>query len=224
VRGFVINAHDITERKDAEDRIRNLNEHLEQLVQERTRELEIEKHELVAAREALREQATRDGLTKLGNRVSILDILAHEIERGVRERHGMAIVLADVDHFKAVNDTHGHLGGDAVLREIARRLSAAIRPYDGLGRYGGEEFLLVLPNWNAGDTSRIEQLRAAIADAPFNLATGGLCVTCSFGVAWAGPGCLDSQELIRLADQGLYRAKALGRNRVESVAQEPVEC
>jgi|HubBroStandDraft_1064217.scaffolds.fasta_scaffold18884_3 diguanylate cyclase (GGDEF)-like protein/PAS domain S-box-containing protein len=225
VRGFVINAHDITERKAAEDRIRDLNENLEDLVQVRTRELEIEKRELMEAREALREQATRDGLTKLWNRNSILEILEREIDRGVREKHGTAIVLADIDHFKNVNDTYGHPVGDAVLRETSRRLSAAIRSYDGLGRYGGEEFLLVLPNW-AGqmDTSRIEHLRAAIADTPFVTAAGELAVTCSFGVAWAERGCLDSQELIHLADQALYRAKARGRNRVDSLVQDPVAC
>jgi diguanylate cyclase (GGDEF)-like protein/PAS domain S-box-containing protein len=225
VRGFVINAHDITERKAAEDRINDLNEHLEELVQVRTRELEIEKHELMEAREALREQATRDGLTKLWNRNSILEILEREIERGVRDQHSTAIVLADIDHFKSVNDTYGHPVGDAVLRETSRRLSEAIRSYDGLGRYGGEEFLLVLPNW-AGqrDTSRIEQLRAAIADAPFVTSAGELSVTCSFGVAWAERRCPDSQELIHLADQALYRAKALGRNRVASQVQEPVAC
>ncbi len=224
VQGFVINAHDITERKEAEDRIRNLNEHLEQLVQDRTQELEIEKHELVVTREALREQATRDGLTKLWNRTSILEILKREIERGVRERQAIAIVLADVDHFKVINDTYGHLSGDAVLQEIARRLTAAIRPYDSLGRYGGEEFLLVLPNWGADrDTSRIEQLRAAIGDALFSLADGSISVTCSFGIAWAKPGHFDQQELIRLADQSLYRAKALGRNRVESLVQDPID-
>jgi len=225
VRGFVINAHDITERKAAEDRIRHLNEHLEELVQVRTRELEIEKRELLEARETLREQATRDGLTKLWNRNSILEILEREIERGAREKHGTAIVLADIDRFKSVNDTYGHPVGDAVLREASRRLCAAIRAYDGLGRYGGEEFLLVLPNW-AGpqDTSRIEQLRSAIADTPFVTSAGELSVTCSFGVAWAEGTCTDSHELIHLADQALYGAKARGRNRVESLVQEPVAC
>ncbi|HXM41721.1 MAG TPA: diguanylate cyclase [Bryobacteraceae bacterium] len=221
VRGFVINAHDVTERKAAEDRIRELNEGLEHLVQVRTHELEVEKQELMETREALRERATRDDLTGLWNRNSILEILKREIERGAREKHGPAIVLADIDHFKSVNDTFGHPVGDAVLREFSRRLSAAIRPYDSLGRYGGEEFLLVLPNWSGHpDTPRIEQLRAAVADALFVTTAGDLSVTCSFGLAWAEQGHLDSQELIRLADQALYRAKALGRNRMDSAFQE----
>ncbi len=223
VRGFVINAHDVTARKAAENRILELNEHLEQLVRERTGELEREKHELMQAREALREQATHDGLTRLWNRTSILEILEREIERCARDRNRVAIVMADIDYFKSINDTYGHQAGDAVLREAARRLSAAIRPYDSLGRYGGEEFLLVLPGWaGSRDTSRIDELRAAITDLPFGAPGRELSITCSFGVAWTDSGLPGSEDLIRLADQALYRAKTLGRNRVESMAPEAV--
>ncbi len=96
--------------------------------------------ELVAAREELREQATKDFLTRIWNRSSILDVLQRELVRGSREKRPVGVVLADLDHFKLVNDTHGHFAGDAVLREFARRMLSCMRPYDAIGRYGGEEF------------------------------------------------------------------------------------
>ncbi len=173
--------------------------------------------QLLAAREALREQATRDPLTCLWNRYSILDILNREVSRANREGTGVGVIMADLDHFKRVNDTYGHLAGDAVLREAARRMQASVRSYDAVGRYGGEEFLIVLPG--SGDSSATqfaERLREKICAEPVTVAEGSLLATLSVGVtAWQRGVYPTPEILLRAADEALYRAKACGRNRVE---------
>ncbi|MBX9599600.1 MAG: diguanylate cyclase [Bryobacteraceae bacterium] len=172
--------------------------------------------ELLRAREILREQATRDFLTGLWNRSSILEILERELIRGERERRPVGVVLADLDHFKQVNDTHGHFAGDAVLREAARRMVACCRPYDSIGRYGGEELLVILPGCNGEDSShQAERMRLSVCGDPLMLSEAPYQLTCSFGAAWAEPGRKStSEQLIRAADDALYRAKNQGRNLV----------
>jgi len=179
--------------------------------------------ELVAAREALREQATHDSLTKSWNRTAILEILGRELAKGEREASAVSLIMADLDHFKRINDTWGHVAGDAVLREVARRMQASVRAYDAVGRYGGEEFLIVAPG-AAGPAAvhLAERLRSAISQEPLGLTDCTLSVTVSLGVSFSVPGLGISQEaLIRAADEALYRAKGLGRNRVEWVAPSP---
>jgi diguanylate cyclase (GGDEF)-like protein len=172
--------------------------------------------ELLAAREALRDQATHDGLTGLLNRSTILDTLQNEAERAMRERRPLAIVLVDLDRFKLINDTHGHLAGDAVLREAARRMKHACRRYDAIGRYGGEEFLVIVPGCDsAASQAQAERLCANLASQPFAAAGVSLSVTCSIGVSWREhplPSQMDA--FIREADEALYAAKDRGRNRV----------
>jgi diguanylate cyclase (GGDEF)-like protein len=176
-------------------------------------------HELVLAREALREQATRDGLTGIWNRTSILEILQRELARAEREKTPLSLALVDLDFFKKINDQHGHLAGDAVLRQAARRMLSRIRVYDSAGRYGGEEFLIVLPGCGlAGAITRTEELRAAIAESDFELESGPAKVSCSIGLSWlsdANPAL--AEALVRRADEALYLAKRKGRNRVESL-------
>jgi two-component system, cell cycle response regulator len=178
--------------------------------------------ELVRAREALRRQATHDGLTGVWNRTAILETLGKELARGSREATPVAVLLADLDHFKQVNDTHGHMAGDAVLREATRRMQAGLRRYDSLGRYGGEEFLVVLPGCEgAGAAAQAERLRDAFHSRPFMAPGGELAVTCSLGVAWTGAPEPDQAEaLVRSADEALYLAKRRGRDRVEIVPME----
>ena len=174
--------------------------------------------ELVQAREALREQATRDGLTGLWNRVTILEMLDNEISRSVRERSSVSVVMADLDYFKQINDLYGHLAGDSVLRQAAGRMHANIRQYDAIGRYGGEEFLIVLPGCELpGAIAQAERMRAALALEQFAVPEGVPPVTSSFGVASADcSGPVDGNRLVREADAALYLAKRNGRNRVEA--------
>ena len=171
--------------------------------------------ELVTAREELREQATTDFLTRIWNRSSILDTLQRELVRGTRERRPVGVVLADLDHFKLINDTYGHFAGDAVLREFSRRMSASIRPYDAIGRYGGEEFLVILPGCDAACTcSQSERMRAALDSEPMSINEERRAVTCSYGATTWLPGLEPNPErLIRVADRALYMAKDQGRNR-----------
>ena len=169
--------------------------------------------ELLRAREALREQATHDGLTGLLNRTSIMEKLDDELARAARENSPLSVLMVDLDRFKAVNDTQGHLAGDAVLREAANRFRSAARRYDSVGRYGGEEFLIVLPGCTA-EAARVhaERIRLAIAGKPFRAESRPLGVTCSVGLA-SSDHCAPAM-LLREADDALYEAKALGRNCV----------
>lgn len=176
--------------------------------------------ELVAARESMREAATRDALTGLLNRAEIFSLLERELERSRRERKPLCVILADIDHFKRVNDTGGHLFGDEALREIARRMQSRLRPYDGVGRYGGEEFLLVLPSCDLkGAIERANEMRELIAKT--HVAAGGVkqAITMSLGVAISEcVGVKEVEALIDRADKALYVAKKKGRNRVEHSA------
>jgi len=191
---------------------------------------------LLAAQKKLFKQATYDELTNLFNRSRILESLRTELARAARERLPVGIVLADIDKFKIVNDTFGHDVGDAVLREAARRMQQSIRGYDSLGRYGGEEFLLVLPGCDLGCAAQqAERLRLAVCEEPMHLSgidspDGSsdfkLPISASFGCTTYHPGTPTTVEaLIKLADEALYDAKRMGRNRVSTRHDEaaPVE-
>jgi two-component system, cell cycle response regulator len=171
---------------------------------------------LVEARENMRFKATHDALTSLFNRGVIMDLLGREISRSRRERVPTAILLCDVDHFKKINDSHGHLIGDEVLQEAARRLLLSVRSYDYVGRYGGEEFLVILNNCDSVSApGRAEEIRTAISDSPIETSIGPLSVTMSMGVHQTENWGLRSvEELLHEVDSALYTAKAAGRNRV----------
>jgi len=176
--------------------------------------------ELLSAREALREQATKDSLTHLWNRSSIFDILCRELARGQRERNAVGVVMVDLDHFKSINDNYGHFAGDAVLCEAARRMQNAIRQYDSIGRYGGEEFLILLSGCDQETSlSQAERLRKQLSQYQISLQESSISISASFGVTTALPGqSWTPEELIHKADEALYLAKRRGRNRVEFLA------
>jgi len=171
---------------------------------------------LVEAREEMRFKATHDALTGLWNRGVITDLLNRELARARRERKSTALLLCDIDHFKNVNDTYGHPVGDEVLREVARRLLAAVRSYDFVGRYGGEEFLIVLNNCDpASALGRAEQMRAAIANRDVITDRGPIAVTMSVGLLQTADwGDLRAEIHLTQVDAALYAAKTAGRNCV----------
>ena len=162
-------------------------------------------------------QALVDGLTGVANRRRCSDALAAEVARAGRHGTALSLVLADLDDFKLVNDVHGHAAGDMVLREFADVLRATVRETDLAGRWGGEEFLLLLPGTDAvGAAQLAERVRLAFAERPILTPDGApLAVTCSFGVSQHRAG-EDEDGLTAAADRALYRAKAQGKNRVES--------
>ena len=189
---------------------------LEQAVVERTKELDAE-------RKKFQELATWDSVTGVWNRRAILELLSNELARAKRSNGTVAVIMADLDRFKQVNDRYGHQAGDAVLKEAAQRMKRTVRVSDGLGRYGGEEFLIVLPECDREVAiRRAEAILAFIAETPISTPAGELSVTCSMGVNWTRDGCYDPTWLIKEADAALYRAKHAGRNRVEMALEEVV--
>lgn len=165
--------------------------------------------------------AEHDGLTGLFNRVAILSAMDREIERSVRENGTLTIVLADIDHFKQVNDIHGHLAGDAALCRFSEAVTGCIRSYDSAGRYGGEEFLLVLPGIAAEDAAhRIATLHNSISNMTVHNGQAQFRVTCSLGAVFVdkaetgnGPHKIEQSTLLAAADLSLYEAKKAGRNQ-----------
>lgn len=177
--------------------------------------LEREKAQLVHDSHRMRHHAEHDGLTGLWNHRVIVERLGHEMIRALRDETPLSVILADVDHFKNVNDTFGHLAGDLVLKEIGNVFTRALRPYDCVGRYGGEEFLLIMPNCDLTSAlARGEQLRSAVQSARITDGETMLQVTASFGVISVLPSQDGAEAVIRAVDAALYRAKSCGRNCV----------
>jgi len=173
-------------------------------------------NELLAARRALQIKASQDSLTGLWNHEEILSILHRELARAEREEEQVSVIMADLDHFKEINDTHGHQSGDTVLRSISHRLLSLIRPYDSIGRYGGEEFLFVLPECSSEQAvSFAERLRNCISCESVRINRTSISITTSLGVATSNDDNLrNADALVGAADAALYQAKENGRNCV----------
>lgn len=193
------------------DELTKLNNELVTLQRDLTRK-NIELERLNAEVQRL---AITDSLTGLYNRRGFFELSHREVERAKRFDHIFSIIILDIDHFKGINDTHGHEIGDQVLEKLARRLGAQLRKVDILGRYGGEEFVLLLPE-TSGTSARAvaERLLGCIADEPIETSQSSLNVTISLGLASLSDNAITLEDLLRRADQALYKAKESGRNCV----------
>ncbi len=170
---------------------------------------------LLETQAALKFEAAHDRLTGLSNRGSILDQLDRDLSRSRREKGALSVMLADLDHFKRINDEYGHAAGDKVLCEVGARMRTVLRVYDTVGRYGGEEFLMVLPGADLeGALEAGERVRAAIRGTPIHDQGREIWASASFGTASTSTFGFNADALIRAADDALYRAKAQGRDRV----------
>jgi diguanylate cyclase (GGDEF)-like protein len=169
---------------------------------------------LIQAREELRFRASHDVLTGLANRAAVLEAAHREFSRQLREGGSFGLIILDLDHFKSVNDTHGHLCGDEVLHVAARRLLASVRSYDTVGRYGGEEFLVIAPATDGpGTLALAERIRQAIDDPAIPTEAAPVHISASCGAAISNcEHALKPDDLLRIADDALYRAKGRGRN------------
>jgi diguanylate cyclase (GGDEF)-like protein len=194
-------------------RLMGQKQQLEIAVRRRTDDLEREKAELLHAREQMRHYAEHDDLTGLWNHRIIVERLRIEVQRSRREGIPLSVILVDLDHFKRINDTFGHPAGDLALKEMGAIFLHSVRSYDWVGRYGGEEFLLILPGSNfASARIRAEQLRTAVESARVEYRERPIGMTASFGVASGLPS--EYESLIHAADEALYQAKKDGRNCV----------
>jgi diguanylate cyclase (GGDEF)-like protein len=186
---------------------------------------EISRNELDIDRERLREnleeaerRARIDGLTDLWNRRAVMDLLKGEINRSNRDELPIGIAMLDLDDFKSINDTYGHQAGDEALRATAERIRQSVRDYDVVGRYGGEEFIVVFPESNRDELNDVtDRIRRNISDTEIPYDDLSLQVTASIGISMVEPGEEEEPDtLIKQADMALYKAKELGKDRVHT--------
>lgn len=183
-------------------------ERLEKLVKERTKEIEL--------------LSKTDSLTGLWNRRYLEEMLELEFRRAKRYKHPVSILIVDLDHFKKINDTYGHLAGDEVLKESAKRILSTIRETDFVGRYGGEEIVVILPETKLDKAIKIaEKIKKAISKEPIKFNSKEIKVTASIGISQICPKHKDYFEAFSEADEALYRAKKNGRNRIEIYSSQP---
>ena len=204
-------ASTLAARWQVEKKMQLLNRGLESMVQERTAELRKAYHEI-------EHQAMHDALTGLLNRRAVFSDLEQELSRTQRKSEPLSLIMADLDHFKSINDTYGHQAGDAVLEETAKRMHECVRPYDKIGRIGGEEFMIVLGDCSSVEGLEIaERIRKSIGDKVFEFGGEKIHATISIGVAaTVANQTFEKDLLVSAADKALYRAKREGRNTVSA--------
>lgn len=208
IKGLEQGASDyVTKPFDAEELVARVKVHLK---------LKKLQDDLKRTNELLLELSNTDYLTGLFNRRYVMDALDREVQRSIRKTGCLSVILLDIDYFKQVNDTYGHLQGDIVLQKVAQQLQKELRTYDIASRYGGEEFIAVLPDASLQEASQVaERIRASIQAVRFSGALSRLSLTVSIGVAFfSNDRCPTVDAFIKLADDALYRAKSSGRNRI----------
>ncbi len=186
----------------------------------RVAELQAENLDLAMKNRVLAEVSARDALTGLYNRWYVMEKIESEMNRSLRHGSPVAVLMLDIDHFKRINDSFGHAAGDSVLRSFGQVLRESCRVYDVPGRYGGEEFCIVLPETRIGNTTVVaERIRERLASSRFDVGSDQVAITASIGIAGmdspAEEGVVTSSALIERADRALYSAKHRGRNRIE---------
>jgi diguanylate cyclase (GGDEF)-like protein len=209
IKGLEQGASDyITKPFDAEEMVARVKIHLK---------IKNLQDDLKRTNELLLELSNTDHLTGLFNRRYLMDALEKEVQRSCRKGGNLSLILLDIDHFKQVNDTYGHLQGDVVLQKVALQMQKELRNYDIAARYGGEEFIAVLPDASQQEASFVaDRVRKSIQAVKFSGALSQLSLTVSLGVAFfAEETCGTVDSFIKMADDALYLAKANGRNRVE---------
>ena len=181
----------------------------------------IQRATLLERSKMLEQKVNVDSLTGLYARNHFIDLAEHEFQRSLRLQHSMTVIMLDIDQFKRVNDTWGHMAGDLVLKDVAMRCMKEVRDIDLVGRYGGDEFVFLLVETGAEDAKAVaERVRFSVAALPVNTETGPLPITVSMGLASLTPDCPDLIALITKADNALLTAKKCGRNQVETAAGE----
>jgi two-component system, cell cycle response regulator len=169
----------------------------------------------IRAQEQLRFQATHDQLTGVLNRAEIIETLRRELQRASESSTTLGVLMLDIDHFKNINDTYGHITGDSVLKQVTQRISGSVRGYDLVGRYGGEEFVVVMPECTREQIDQnAERVRAAVDNGPIVVDESQIPVTVSIGAAVSPNASTTDSQILAAADRALYRAKEIGRNRM----------